>query len=568
MVRNYSQSGDARTLSPAPPPADASDGAPRPRPAGSDRIGEIIEVSGRGATAVFEKAAMDAIISAEGGDPLVGQIGSMVRIHVAGSYVYAIIRRLENGGSENGVKHLLAEMDFIGQGERFGAEQRSILFGRGVSKFPVPGDAVSNVRAEDIKAIFAPLGRAHVNIGSVYPHHTVNASILTDGMLSKHFAVLGSTGTGKSCTLALLVHRLSELMPNGHIIILDPHDEYAAAFKERAESITTENLRLPYWMMNLEEHIEIIIGPRTPEREVEVDILKRTLLAARKESAKDKDYGRFTVDTPIPYRLADLLRIIDQDMGRLEKAETVEPYLKLRNRIEELKNDDRYGFMFATVLARDTLPEVMSRILRIPVDGKPVSIIGLAGVPSNVVDVVVSVLCRTVFDFALWGRKANSRPILLICEEAHRYIPEEAEVNFRSARKSLERIAKEGRKYGVSLGIVSQRPADLAESILSQCGTIFAMRMNNEKDQRFIENVMPEGADGMLAALPSLQNREAIVVGEGVTAPVRVLLDDLEENLRPSSDDPKFSEAWRADVEDPQYIERAIRRWRSQSRDA
>ena len=566
-MKNYPQSGDTRAIPADVPPAGAADPQPPQTSSAIDRIGEVVEVSGRGAKAVFDKAAMEAIMSAEGGDPLVGQIGSMVRIHVAGSYVYAIIRRLENAPSNGHGKSLWADMDFVGQGERFGNQQRTILFGRGVSKFPVPGDIVSNVRPEDTKAIFAPLGRAHVNVGSVYPHHTVNASILTDGMLSKHFAVLGSTGTGKSCTLALLVHRLSEQMPSGHIIILDPHDEYAAAFKERAECITTENLRLPYWMMNLEEHIEIIIGPRTPERELEVDILKRSLLAARKESAKDKDYGRFTVDTPIPYRLADLLRIIDQDMGRLDKAETVEPFLKLKNRIEELKGDERYGFMFSTVLARDTLPEVLSQLLRMPVQGKPVSIIGLAGVPSNIVDVVVSVLCRTVFDFAVWSRKTNSRPILLICEEAHRYIPEEAEVNFRSARKSLERIAKEGRKYGVSLGIVSQRPADLAESILSQCGTIFAMRMNNEKDQRFIENVMPEGADGMLAALPSLQNREAIVVGEGVTAPVRVLLDDLQEELRPSSDDPKFSEAWRSEVEDPRYVENAIRRWRSQNRE-
>ena len=563
-MRNYSQSGDTRVL-PAGVPDQASESLAKPSSGGAQSIGEIVEVSGRGATAVFDKDAMDAIINAEDGDPLVGQIGSMVRIHVTGSYVYAIIRELKNASLDGGPMGLIAEMDFVGQGERFGAEQRTILFGRGVSKFPVPGNMVSNVRAEDVKAIFAPMGRAHVNIGSVYPHHTVNASILTDGMLSKHFAVLGSTGTGKSCTLALLVHRLSEQMPNGHIIILDPHDEYASAFKEHAECINTDNLRLPYWMMNLEEHIEIIIGQRTPEREVEVDILKRSLLAARKEAAQDKDYGRFTVDTPIPYRLADLLKIIDQDMGRLDKAETIEPYLKLKSRIEELKGDDRYSFMFATVLARDNLPDVMSRILRIPVHDKPVSIIGLAGVPSSIVDVVVSVLCRTVFDFAVWGRKANSRPVLLICEEAHRYIPEEAEVNFRSARKSIERIAKEGRKYGVSLGIVSQRPADLAESILSQCGTIFAMRMNNEKDQRFIENVMPEGADGMLAALPSLQNREAIIVGEGVTAPVRVLLDDLHEDLRPSSDDPKFSEVWRTDVEDPRYIEQAIKRWRSQS---
>jgi DNA helicase HerA-like ATPase len=299
---------------------------------------------------------------------------------------------------------------------------------------------------------------------------------------------------------------------------------------------------------------------------VEVDILKRCLIEARKQGASRGQYERITVDTPVPYRLSDLLARIDADMGRLDKPEKVLPFIRLKTKIEELKNDPRYGFMFSGLMVNDQLEDIISRLLRFPVDGKPVSIIDLSGVPSDITDVVVSVLSRIVFDFAVWSRREASQPLLLICEEAHRYIPEERRPGQDAARKSLERIAKEGRKYGVSLGLVSQRPADLAQAVLSQCGTVFAMRMNNDRDQAFVENVMPEGSGGFLAALPSLQNRETIAVGEGVAAPLRILLDELAPHELPSSDDPDFASAWQNEMNDDGFVRRVIDRWRHDMR--
>jgi len=180
--------------------------------------------------------------------------------------------------------------------------------------------------------------------------------------------------------------------------------------------------------------------------------------------------------------------------------------------------------------------------------------------------VVVAVLSRLVFDYAIWARNEPQRPILLVCEEAHRYVPNERNSDDSSVGRILSRIAKEGRKYGISLGLITQRPSDLAEGVLSQCGTIIAMRLNNERDQAHVRSAMPEGARGFLDAIPALRNRECIICGEGVATPMRVVFDDLEESRRPASGDPLFSELWRDTGGEEDILKRTIRRWRLQGR--
>jgi hypothetical protein len=173
-----------------------------------------------------------------------------------------------------------------------------------------------------------------------------------------------------------------------------------------------------------------------------------------------------------------------------------------------------------------------------------------------------------VFDYAIWSRTEAQRPILLVCEEAHRYVPKDESAKGQAVRKILERIAKEGRKYGVSLGLITQRPSDLAEGVLSQCGTIIAMRLNNDRDQACVRAAMPEGARGFLDAIPALRNRECIVCGEGVAIPIRVRFDDLEPEKRPASSDPSFAELWRQTGDEAGIIQRTIKRWRGHGRGA
>tara|TARA_B100001939_G_scaffold347854_1_gene370958 strand:+ start:8615 stop:10279 length:1665 start_codon:yes stop_codon:yes gene_type:complete len=534
----------------------------------SKEIGFVTEVSGSGAVALCSVKALNQSLQKDDSTLPAGQIGATVKIKVNKGFVYATVREVKRQESSTGpVEHIIMYLDYLGHGLKAPYLPTGVLFDRGISDFPIPGQMVYETNEEDIEAIFGVTDSTHFNVGTVFPQHVTPASIITDNMLGKHFAVLGSTGTGKSCTVALLIHRLVERMPNAHIIILDPHNEYEAAFESCGEPFDINNLRLPYWLMNFEEHIELFIGlRRTLEREVEIDILRRCLHAARVDAADGLSREKITVDTPIPYKLSFMMKYLEDEMGRLDNPDTLTPYLRLKHKIEELRRDTRFSFMFSGLLAHDNLSEVIGRLLRFPVNNKPVSTIDLSGVPAEIVNVVVSMISRLVFDFAVWSRGRDVRPILLICEEAHRYVPTEDHTIFASTRKAIERIAKEGRKYGVSLGLVSQRPADVSESALSQCGTIFAMRMNNERDQKFVEHVMPEGAKGGLASLSSLQNREALVVGEGVRAPMRVQFDSLDENKRPSSHNPKFSQDWQQDIESNAFIQETIKNWRGQGR--
>ena len=180
--------------------------------------------------------------------------------------------------------------------------------------------------------------------------------------------------------------------------------------------------------------------------------------------------------------------------------------------------------MFSGMLVSDSMAGLIAKLFRLPSHGRPISIVDVSGVPSEITSVVVSVLARMVFDYAIWSRTEAQRPLLLVCEEAHRYVPKDEHADGQAVRKILERIAKEGRKYGVCLGLITQRPSDLAEGVLSQCGTIISMRLNNDRDQACVRAAMPEGARGFLDAIPALRNRECIVCGEGVAIPIRVPL--------------------------------------------
>ena len=322
---------------------------------------------------------------------------------------------------------------------------------------------------------------------------------------------------------------------------------------------------MPYWLMNFEEHCEVFVTSSGATRQVDADILAKCLLAAKARSRAGQEIAKLTVDVPIPYLLSDLTQILQQEMGKMDRAGDTSPYLRLKNKIDEIKADPRYGFMFSGLLVADTMAAFAQRIFRLPGDGRPVSIIDVSGVPSEITSVVVAVLARMVFDFAIWSRGEAQRPILLVCEEAHRYIPADADARSSVAR-ILGRIAKEGRKYGVALGLVTQRPSDLSEGVLSQCGTIIAMRLNNDRDQAFVRAAMPEGARGFLDTLPALRNREAIVCGEGVSIPIRVAFDTLEDDRRPASDDPVFSVLWRDSGGEEQMIARTLQRWRAQGR--
>ncbi|WP_375398376.1 ATP-binding protein [uncultured Sphingomonas sp.] len=526
------------------------------------QVGTLIEIAGSGGLVLLEPDALETF--AGNADPVLasaGSVGTQLKIRVGGTWMIANIRSLRLG--EHGI---LAQIDFLGEGDEERLTGKLYKFRRGVTRYPSPGAGAFPVSTADLKQIYAADDRANVEIGTVYPTRDIRAALYVDAMLGKHFALLGSTGTGKSTSAALILHRICDLAPQGHIVMVDPHGEYSAAFEGNGAIFDVSNLQMPYWLMNFEEHCEVFLTTSGPERQIDADILAKCLLMARGKSRLGQEIAKLTVDAPIPYLLSDLTNLISLEMGKMDRAGDTAPYLRLKTKIDEIKVDPRYGFMFSGMLVADTMAAFITRVFRLPGDGKPISIIDVSGVPSEITSVVVAVLARMVFDFAIWSRNEPQRPILLVCEEAHRYIPNERNADGSSVGRILSRIAKEGRKYGVSLGLITQRPSDLAEGVLSQCGTIISMRLNNDRDQAFVRAAMPEGARGFLDSIPALRNRECIICGEGVAIPIRVSFDALDESRRPASGDPLFSELWRETGGEEQIIGRTIRRWRSQGR--
>ncbi|GAA4643137.1 DUF87 domain-containing protein [Pontixanthobacter gangjinensis] len=538
-----------------------------PKPAKSDNanqpIGVVLEIAGSGSQIALDLERLNECMADD--DPsiaLAGQVGSQIKIRIGNAWLLANVRNQRQDRRAGG--SIIANIDFLGEGQEEKLTGKIHGFRRGVTRYPVPGALIYPATTSDLKQIYASDGRSNIQIGTVYPTKDIRAGIYIDAMLGKHFALLGSTGTGKSTSAALILHRICEAAPDGHIVMIDPHGEYSAAFKTNGQIFDVTNLQMPYWLLNFEEHCEVLLTSHGNERQIDADILARCLLEARKKNRLADTMGKITVDSPVPYLLSDLGNAIQDQMGKLDKATNTAPFMRIKNKLEELKSDPRYQFMFSGMLVGDTMADFISKVFRMPGNGKPISIIDVSGVPSDITSTVVAVLSRLVFDFAIWGRDEKTRPILLVCEEAHRYVPNEANADGSSVGNILGRIAKEGRKYGISLGLITQRPSDLAEGVLSQCGTIISMRLNNDRDQAFVKAAMPEGARGFLDSIPALRNRECIICGEGVAIPIRVAFDNLEEIKRPASEDPSFVELWNGSGGEEDAVHRTVQRWRAQ----
>ena len=527
-------------------------------------IGVVLEVAGAGSQIAIDTQRLTECV--DDPDPsiaMTGQVGSQIKIRVGNSWLLASVR--DQRQDRRAAGSIVANIDFLGEGKEEKLTGKLHGFRRGVTRYPVPGAMIYPATTQDLRQVYASDGRSSIQIGTVYPTRDIRAGLYVDALLGKHFALLGSTGTGKSTSAALILHRICQAAPEGHIVMIDPHGEYSAAFRETGQILDVSNLQMPYWIMNFEEHCEVFLTSEGSARQVDADILAKCLLSARQKSRLASQLSKITVDSPVPYLLSDLGSALQDAMGKLDKATNSAPYMRIKNKLDEIKADPRYQFMFSGMLVADTMKDFISRLFRLPGGGKPISIIDVSGVPSDVTATVVAVLSRLVFDFAIWGREEKTRPILLVCEEAHRHVPSEKNADGSSVGKILSRIAKEGRKYGVSLGLVTQRPSDLAEGVLSQCGTIISMRLNNERDQAFVKAAMPEGARGFLDSIPALRNRECIICGEGVAIPIRVSFDTLEEAKRPASDDPSFVELWNEAGGEEDQVERIVARWRNNS---
>jgi uncharacterized protein len=469
-----------------------------------------------------------------------------------------------------------ASVDLLG--EILGGERPK--FQRGVTNYPTIGDAVDLVTADDLRTVYAPSGSDQINIGTLQQDKSVIAYVDVEEMLSKHFAVLGSTGVGKSTSVSLLLNEILKARPNLRVFLLDVHNEYGRCFGDRSLVLNPRNLKLPFWLFNFEEIVDVLFGGR-PGVPDELDVLAEIIPMAKglytqyQNSDRlglkrlDPKSGGYTVDTPVPYRLSDLISLIDERMGKLENRTSRIIYHKLISRIETVRNDPRYTFMFDNAnVGGDTMAEVISHLFRLPANGRPMTIMQLAGFPAEVVDSVVSVLCRMAFDFGLWSDGVS--PLLFVCEEAHRYAAADRNIGFGPTRKAVSRIAKEGRKYGVFLGLVTQRPAELDATIISQCNTLFAMRLANDRDQALLRSAVSDAAANLLSFVPSLGTREVLAFGEGVALPTRLRFKEVPVHQLPRSEATIASVPSVSAGHDMHFVAAVLERWRgaTSNRDA
>lgn len=512
------------------------------------------------------------------------QLGTILKIVTRDSIVVAMVSSLKIGKADDeGLSDgCIAQLDILGE-ITTNATTRTTRFFRGVRTFPVLGEAVYNMSAADLIMIFNKENEPCISVGRLHQDNSIVARVRINDLLSKHFAIIGSTGSGKSCTVALVMRAILEENRNAHVVLFDPHNEYSQSFGEMAEVIRNDRMDLPLWLFNFEEISELFTSHIFDQAKEEEEVLHDVILKAKqlydrsKDSADvstqakiediEKELSRagshISLDSPVPFRIRDVLKLLNHYMGKLENSNNLGPYMRLNRRIQTLMGDPRYQFIFRNQASPMPIEKIVGDIFRIPVQGKPISILDFSGLPSESLNIVVSVISRLAFDLAMWSERKI--PILLVCEEAHRYIPADRTLGFNSTRKAISRIAKEGRKYGVSLAIISQRPSELEPSTLSQCSTIFSMRLSNEIDQQFVKAAVPDGAAELLAFLPSLGTAESMVFGESVNMPMRVILNTLPEQYRPHSSSAEFTDLWAHDIADQAFMQQVFENWRTRS---
>ncbi len=550
------------------PATNADSSVTQLEPALPQSIGSIVTISGSRAIILLDKANGPEEAQLD----LTPFIGTLLTVDTGDTFVLCLITSMtlpdaavDRGDSDP----RLVDVELVGELTR-DPDGAPMSFRRGVSISPRLGDRVQIATRQIMEKAYHFGDKGSIEIGVIHQDRSIPAVLKTDDLLSKHFAILGSTGSGKSCTVALLLRQVLEKHPNGRIVLLDPHNEYGSCFDQSVELVKLADMSLPYWFLTFEEIVETLIGDAEKFSD-EVDVLRDLIPVAKQHFSSNRGSAggvrklkrgeRYSVDIPTPYLISDIMHMLDTHMGKLGAQKDMSAFKRLKARIESISQDPRFDFMFGNLTVQDNLTDVMKRLFRVPVAGKPITVIQLMGLPAEIVNVLVSVLSRLAFDLAM---SSDGRvPITFVCEEAHRYVPRDSSAGFEPTKRSLSRIAKEGRKYGCSLGVVSQRPGDLDPTILSQCSTLLTMRLSNDRDQEIVQSAVSDASASLLNFLPSLGARESIVFGEGVSLPSRIRLSELPADALPAAGGTaKFSEAWSEDIVDDTLLDSIVLRWR------
>lgn len=570
-------------------------------------IGAVIEVDGTHIVAELDPKITELTRVYGGVIYPIGQFGSIIKIHFGARLIFGYVGRLrmkseyerEKGlAPESGGTARIIEADLFGEGEwTFDQSAWKLEFERGVTTFPLPQQKVYLTPRAELGFIYGEGTGSTILLGEHVGSGGTPCYAEMNDLLGKHTAILGSTGAGKSGTVAAVLHSIldrgkdaSHQKWHPQIVVLDPHNEYGTAFPSHVRLCTDEDsLLLPYWLLNLEETASLFVGKAEEAATSQTNIVMNALLKARQQGATELglDVSSITVDSPIPYFIGDPYGLDelgnkkgarDNERGFVGAVNSLRPegsdkkkhegYTKVIRKVESLCRDSRKAFMMKEWDGQnDPLTSVVKQFIG---DSDPIRIVDLSGVPNEVAGAASSAIARTLFSVKLWQSREEreSNPVLLVCEEAHRYVPNRGEAQYEAAQDAIRKLAKEGRKYGIGLMLVSQRPSEVEATVLSQCNSWIVLRITNDSDRSHVQGVLPDSLAGLTKVLSGLRRREAIFVGQAAVLPSRILIRDLVKDGKPlpRSQDIDFDKGWQSDPITDQHLSEVGKRWRVQSR--
>ncbi len=511
-------------------------------------------------------------------DILVGQIGSYSVIRQGTISVLALITSI--GEDKNFIPNTNEKSPrfifMIPVGEI--AEDGS--FSRGILHYPTPGAGVYAVGINEINAIFSQFRAFEFFIGHLSSHKSYPLSLNPQALFSRHFAIVGQSGSGKSWTVTSIIQSALKAMPHSHMVLLDLHGEYCwktqggvlkSAFPSYLVNyVDTTELEMPYWLMSFAELVDLFIDRSDKSASMQIVYMREIIQNLKRKEAAKIGLRSVTVDTPVYFSLAELYAAFKsaneekREFGKVQGA-MYGQFDEFLIRMQSRFNDVRYDFLLKPKKHNTSasLASLLREFVGLGTLKTNITVADLSSVPTDVRPAVSAQVGRLIYEFNYWNPKRREFPITLICEEAHAYIPREKGGQFEGTKKVMERIAKEGRKYGVSIGVVSQRPTELSETMLSQCSSFICLRTSNPDDQAYIKKLLPEAQGDLADILSSLSRGEALVLGEAAPIPTRVQI--YRPNPTPKSNDVDFFSHWREGLDDLN-VEEIVDLWRSQTR--
>jgi len=524
------------------------------------------------------------VIVSEGHQARVGQIGSYVVIRQSPIQIIAIVARAyqqehflpaySNQGSTTSVKRGVMELVPLGELDDQGGFQRGII------NYPTPGAGLYAVTSKEVDSLFKKFRAMKYEMGYLPSMPSVDICLDPSILFGRHLAILGQSGSGKSWCVTSLLQRAVQTMPNAHIILLDLHGEYVwtdqygdrhAAFQEDTYNyMDARELEIPYWLLTYAELVDLLIDRADEKSSTQMALLREVLLVLRRKANKGMEGVNISIDSPVYFSLEELFhqfkRANEQttDFGKV-KGTLYGQFDDFLIKMQARFNDVRYSFLFNPKRRKssDTLADLLRDFVGLKEPKRQITVIDFSPVPFDVRPTVSAQVGRLAFELNYWNPRSQEFPILLMCEEAHVYIPRGSHTQYEGTRRSMERIAKEGRKYGVGLAVVSQRPHELSETVLAQCGNFICLRVTNPDDQQYIRGLVPDAEADLVNILSSLGRGEVMVMGEAV--PISTRFQFYPPDPPPNSGNIDFYRQWQEQGQELD-VDAIVDAWRRQSR--